>query len=307
MRIFFLKAAFCLLVLACTFTACSRKPLSTKPSFKDFWGMQYIEVRREFSSGLAFNESGFQQVPSWKMYFLSDDSVKIYNPAEKAYFNYPVYHDHDSVFNIARHWMRLKYASRDSVVFQLLSVEEKKVSRELSNVLMKFYSYNYLHKKLGKTEQEVRKPYRADSLFIYRKCLRANRNPASRDSAFAAPQYATLTSNTPDIEVKKLESEPDKHNLMNIRPSDSYLYPEYSIRIRNAYKDFNHTFSVLIDSTGKMRLGEFLTSEEFVESRKKVLTGIIDIYLQRFLTVKPGTTLGMPHTSEVTLHIKGIK
>ncbi len=92
--------------------------------------MQYIEIHRYFNSGLSFNEQGYQLEPSWKMYLLSDDSLMIFHPQAKTYFHYPIYHDHDSVFSIARHWMRVKTISKDSLIFQLLSVEEKKVSKD---------------------------------------------------------------------------------------------------------------------------------------------------------------------------------
>jgi hypothetical protein len=50
-----------------------------------------------------------------------------------------------------------------------------------------------------------------------------------------------------------------------------------------------------------------VTSDEFVESRKKVLEGIINVYLKNLLTIKPGTTLGIPHTSLIMLRVRGIE
>jgi hypothetical protein len=46
---------------------------------------------------------------------------------------------------------------------------------------------------------------------------------------------------------------------------------------------------------------------EYYEVRKKVLEGIIEVYLQNLLVVKPGTTLGIPHASLITVSVKGIE
>ena len=56
-----------------------------------------------------------------------------------------------------------------------------------------------------------------------------------------------------------------------------------------------------------MSVGKFITSPEFEESRKKVLQGIIDVYLQNWMEIKPGTTLGMPHSTLIMLHVKGVQ
>ena len=274
------------------------------PTFDSVLGMQYIETDRYFTSGLSFNQQGYELEPSWKMYLLSDDSLMIYHPQAKVFYHYPIYHDHDSVFNIARHWMRVKLISKDSLIFQLLSVEEKVVSKEFSNAFMKFYSYEYLKKKKLNPE-EMRKPSREDTLFIKAKAERANRNPGNRDSVFAARTPVTLTSRVPEIAVTKVKVKLDPHDLLHVSPADEYLYPEFNITIDKAYKDFSYNFSVLVDDKGNMRLGKFLVSPEFEKSRRRVLEGIIDVYLKRFLRVSPGTTLGIPHTSEITLNIKG--
>lgn len=274
------------------------------PTFKSILGMQYVEVHRYFTSGLSFNQQGYQLEPSWKMYLLSDDSLMIFHPRAKVYFHYPIYHDHDSVFNIARHWMRVKKISKDSLIFQLLSVEEKKIDKDFSNAYMKFYSYSYIKDHHINAEM-LRLPTREDTLFIKEKSARANRNPGNRDSAFAARIPVILKSSVPWITVSKIKEEIDPHDLIHISPADEYLYPEYNIVISKAYKDFSYSFSVLVDSKGEMRLGKFITSPEFEESRRRVLEGIITVYLQRFLQITPGSTLGFAHTSEITLNVKG--
>src|SRR3546814_8682089 len=72
-----------------------------------------------------------------------------------------------------------------------------------------------------------------------------------------------------------------------------------------SYKDFYHTFSVLVGPDGKLRLGKFFVMPEFVESRRRVLKGIVDVYLQNLLDITPATTLGMPHNSVVYLRVRG--
>lgn len=301
----FTSALFIILTVL-VFTSCNRtETKNERPSFKPVLGMQFIEVRREFDNGLAFNQYGFQQEPAWKLYFLSEDSVMIYSPFEKKYYHYPIYHDHDSVFNIAREWLRLKYLNKDSLTFQLLSVDRKEISRERSNVTMKFYSHRYLFDVLKKDPVQLRRPNHTDTLFIKSLVSRANRNPSNPDSAFAARQPVQLISTIKEIKVTKEGLQYDPYNLLNISSADTYMKPEYSISISKAYKDFSYTFTALVDQYGKLHVDTFLTSPEFTVSRRKVLEGIVNVYLQRFLKVIPGQTLGLPHTSQITLYVKG--
>jgi hypothetical protein len=46
---------------------------------------------------------------------------------------------------------------------------------------------------------------------------------------------------------------------------------------------------------------------EFLETKTKVAKGIIDIYLRNTLTIQPGNTLGLPHSSLINLHVIGKK
>lgn len=293
-------------LLTAVLASCNRTPKhKERPSFQPIVGMQFIEYRREFDNGLAFNQYGFQQEPAWKLYFLSEDSVMIYSPFEKKYYHYPIYHDHDSVFNIAREWLRLKQLTKDSLTFQLLSVDRKEVSRERSNVLMKFYSYQHVTDVIKKDPVVLRRPSRRDTTFVRELVAKANRNPKNADSSFAARQPVQLTSTIKEIEVTKLGLEYDPHNLLNISSADTYMKPEFSITINKAYKEFSHTFTALVDQHGKIHVDTFLTSPEFTASRRKVLEGIVDVYLQRFIKVIPGSTLGFPHTSQITLFVKG--
>lgn len=299
-----LRACLPMLVALMVVQACNNKK-KEKPSFKAVLGMQYIEADRYFLNGLSFNEQGYELEPSWKMHLLSDDSLMIYHPQAKVFYNYPIYHDHDSVFNIARHWMRVKHVSKDSLIFQLLSVEEKVISHEFSNAYMKFYSYDYIHKHRINVDS-LRKPRAADTLFIRAKSLIANRNPATKDFVFAARQPVQLHSRVNEITVTKKKENPDPLDILHVSPADEYLYPEFNIEIHKAYKDFNYSFKAFVDIHGRIHLGNFMVSEEFRDSRKKVLEGIIQVYLERFLLIRPGSTLGIPHASEITLNVKGI-
>jgi hypothetical protein len=275
-------------------------------SFESVSGIKFIEVRREFDTGLAFNDHGFQQEPNWILYFLPGDSVKIYSPYERKYIYYPIYFDHDSVLNFAREWLRIKKVSKDSLVFQLLQVDDKVISKERSNVYMNFYSENYIKNHLHQSSPAFKQIVRKDSLFIRSKAMRANRNPEIIDSAFTARNPVVFQSRVKEVKVNKVEaSEYDIDKSI----TDTYLYPEYNITINKAHKDFSYSFSVLVDDKGIMRFGEIKTvvMPEFEEAKKRVIKGIIEVYLQRFLRVTPGSTLGMPHTSLIVLNVTGKK
>ncbi len=294
----------CATVLVCALGSCTKPGTGQKkrPSLKKLVGRKYVEYRREFDNGKSFNYFGFQLEPEWVMHFLSEDSVEIYSPSRRKYLHYKIYFDHDSVFNMAREWLRIKTISEDSLAFQLLQVQDRAISRERSNVYMRFYSESYIRTRLKVDPELLKRPSKADTGYIRGLAAKANRNPGNIDSSFAARQPVEFVSRTSAINVSRTSGTGD---YIKRSRADVYLYPEYYISIRGAYKDFDYSFSVLVDDKGEIRLGNFLTSEEFRASRRKVLEGIIKVYLQRYLIVKPGTTLGIPHTSELTIHLKG--
>src|SRR3546814_7642384 len=129
--------------------------------------------------------------------------------------------------------------------------------------------------------------------------LRANSNLDSVDSSYSSKNYPKLTSKSEMIDIERRQY--DSLASMSQSSAYEYLYPEYDITIHRAYKDFYHTFSVLVGPDGKLRLGKFFVMPEFVESRRRVLKGIVDVYLQNLLDITPATTLGMPHNSVVYL------
>ena len=174
-----------------------------------------------------------------------------------------------------------------------------------SDVNMTFYADDYIKNKLKTTAEKLQRPSKADTIFIAEMVARANKYPENRDSVFAGRQVASLRPRDNRITVERL-SNVDKLN--GITESYDYLYPHYKLVIPDAYKDFAYQFNVLVDEKGKLKLGYFFTNlPEFRETRKKVLAGITSVYLQNLLIIKPGSTLGIPHASEITVDVTGRK
>jgi len=276
-----------------------------RPSFTPIAGTDFFEVRRSFDNGLAFDTLGFEQEPIWHLNFISNDSVKIFSPDSNAMLHYSIYYDQDSIFHFGREWFRVKSLAKDSLLLQRLTVVAKHVKEARSNVYMKLYSARFIRDSLKTTVEELRKPRANDTAFIRWRSDIANAHPTVIDSAFAARNPVELIPKNNNIEVKRRTfSEAER---LEQSAAYVYLYPEYDIIIKHAYKNFYYPFSVLVDGSGNMHLGKFVTSEEFVASRKKVLNGIIDVYLKNWLTIRPGTTLGIPHTSLIMLRVRGVE
>lgn len=298
-----------LLLMACN--AKPEKDKETKTQVKDFdfnavKGIKYTEVKRRFSNGLSFDTTGFQQEPSWIVQFQSKDTILAYDPAQKIMQAFHLHHDHKDVYNFAKEWFRFKLISKDSLVFQRLQVTKKEIADDIrSDVNMTFYANSYIEKKLHTTAEQLQQPSRKDSIFIRELIARANRNPGNRDSVFAGRQIARLTSKSEMADVSFLSS---VDPLNGRTRAYDYLYPRYKVVIRRAYKDFAYEFNVTVDEKGKLRMSYFYTNlPEFKETRKKVLEGITSIYLQNLLNITPGSTLGTPHASEITVTVSGKK
>jgi hypothetical protein len=276
----------------------------SRPSFKPIIGRSFTEVRRAFDSDISFHYSGFQLEPEWKLTFTSDSTVRIYSPAKKAYIHYPMYYSHATVFNFAREWLRIKTISRDSLVFELLEVENKVILKKPQKVFMTFYSDHFIKNVLGADAGTLRKPNRKDSLYIKDRALKA---AADFKNAFPARQPAIMKSTSPALTVNKVESEEDL--IRNVERMDTYMLPKYNIRIRKAYRDFGYNISVVIDSEGRIHFKRFLqqVDPEFLEAKTRVVKGIIDVYLKNLMEVTPGNTLGFRHPSVVTLYVSGKK
>jgi hypothetical protein len=305
---FMSHSAYAILIIILLFTACGQKEpakyLRRVPSFEKVMGIPYTEVRRNFDTGLSFNEHGYQLEPEWKMRFLSKDSVRLFNPPENRSYNFYVHYDHDSVINMARVWMRVKTVSPDSLIMQLLEVHGRRISGEGSNVYMTFYADRYINDVLETSAEKLKKPSQRDSTFIRKKTRASGNKP---ELAFPAREPAKILANSRAITVEKIV--PEKDVLNSTWLSSEYMSPEYDIMIKPSYRDFNYSFTVVVDTAGKLHFGKSTVyiMPEFEESRIKVMKGIVDVYLQNLLKITPGKTLGIAHPSEITLHVKGIK
>ncbi len=275
---------------------------SRKPSLAPYVGIDYYEVRRSFDNGLAYDSIGFVQEPEWRIRLTREDAVLIYAPDTDSLYNFQITHDHDSFFHFSQQSWKIIDLHPDSIMLQRLSLDGLKVNKLRSNVYMRFYSQEYLD-RLGRSLETLRKPTKRDTLFVRQMVDRANRNPDNVDSSYSSKNYPRLASNSPILEVKHRQY--DTLERMSQSAAYGYLYPEYDITIHKAYKDFYYTFSVLVGPDGKLNLGKFFVMPEFVESRKRVLSGIVSVYLQNLLDITPATTLGMPHNSVVYLRVRG--
>lgn len=292
--------------------ACNGKPGKEKPEPKTrldlspITGIRYTEVKRRFSNGLSYDSMGFAQEPSWIIQLKNQDTMSAYDPAKKVMQGFHLTYDHGDVYNFAKEYFRFKLISKDSLVFQRLQVSKKEIADDIrSDVNMTFYADSYIKNVLHTTAEKLQRPTRKDTLFIAGLVERANRYPDQTDSVFAARQVAELIPRDNRISVERLSSV----DVLNGKTEAyDYLYPRYHVVIPDAYKDFGYEFNILVAPDGKLRLGKFFTNlPEYREVRKKVLAGITSVYLQNLLKIKPGTTLGMPHTSEVTVSVSGRK
>ena len=259
------------------------------PTFTAIKGIKYTEVRRSFQNGLSFNEQGFQLEPEWNIYFNADDSVRIFSPEKKQYMTYRIFHSHKALFQFAREWFRVKHVSKDSILLQVMALESRVVNEDRSTIYMKLYSDEYIKNKLKVDAAKLKAP-------------------SNLDSAFAARNPVVLNSKSRITRVEKIKPALDPY-LGHVNRSEEYLYPEYRINIDKAYQNFQYSFSVVVDHNGKMHFKDFLVAvePEFLETKTKVAKGIIDIYLRNTLNIKPGNTLGFPHSSLINLHVIGKK
>ncbi|MBS1524395.1 MAG: hypothetical protein JST19_02030 [Bacteroidetes bacterium] len=269
-------------------------------------GVHFTEVRRAFSNGLVFDKQGYQLEPGWKLYFISDDSAQVFSPKMQRYYGFHVYFDHDSIFNTADTWLKLRRISPDSLVFQAQRVENRIIldEDEGSNVFMTFYSDDYIRRNGPDKVARMGQPGRKDTLFIQKRSALANR---VIDSAFSARMPALLTSNSPLVTVEKVKSESTPLNKVD--PSINYMYPEFNITIHKAYEEFEYSFSVFVDDKGGLHFGrtDIPYQGEFKKTYEDVMKGIIDGYLKRYVDVTPGTTLGIAHASYIYLDVRGLK
>lgn len=299
-----LLVVLCGYLSGCSGTVEEERGDPRRPSFKPIVGIDFYEVRRSFDNGLVYDSIGFVQEAEWHVKFTREDAIQIYVPGSDSSFNFEITHDHDSFFHFARESWKVIDLNRDSLMLQRLSLDGLRVNKMRSNVYMRFYAKDYLN-GLGESLVRLREPRRRDTSFVQEMAQRANRNLDNVDSSYSSKNYPRLSSNSEMLEIERRQY--DSLELLSQSSAYAYLYPEYDITIHRAYKDFYYTFSALVGPDGKLRLGEFFVMPEFEESRRRVLTGIIDVYLQNLLDITPASTLGLPHNSVVYLRVRGRK
>jgi len=275
-------------------------PISLKPILN----IPFIEVRRRLKSGLSFDDQGFMAEPFYRITFLSTDSARVLNPMDGQYYNFLVFPETDSIINVARSYFKMIKMSRDSMILQVMLVEDDTLHTQRSQVYMTFYAQNYLQNILHTTAATLGRPDHNDTAFILKKSAIANK---ILDSAFAARQPATLASKNPLAKVELKEVKPDVMN--NFDATDAYMNPEFYITIHKAYQDFSYSFTVLVDDKGILHFDKPLEmiDPEFRDATLKVMKGIVDGYLTFYLKVTPGSTLGIKHTSRIIVNVMGQK
>jgi hypothetical protein len=273
-------------------------------SFKSIANIDFTEVRRRMANGLSFDKNGFEGEPGYKITFLKNDSASVWSPDKKAFINFLVFLEPDSIFNVARSYFKMKHMSKDSLVLQVLEVQGDTLHMKHSLVYMTFYANSYLKNVLHTDAKTLGKPDKRDTLFIEHKTAVAEKNP---DSAFAGRQPVTLRSLNTLLTIDRVNVKPDISN--NYDASDYYMDPEFNITINKAYEDFAYSFWVCVDAKGQITFYRSIDyiMPEFRESTIKTIKAIIDGYLKAYMAVTPGSTLGIKHTSWVMLNVVGKK
>ena len=275
-------------------------------SFIDVKGIRFYEVKRRFKNGLSFNKDGFQQEPSWIIEVKKRDSIMVYSPTKNDMETVYLQFDHGKVYNFMREFFRVGLITKDSLLLQRLHVDGKVIAGDddyRSEVYSTYYSKDYIENKLRTTVEELQKPSKADTLFILNLVKKTHKEPANPLIAFAARRPVVFLPNSKNVTAEKI-STIDELNKRNT--SVDYLYPVYRLHIDKSYKNFNYSFSVIVDAWGKLHVNRVDgVMKEDIPFRKKLLEGITSVYLQNLFIIKPGTTLGMKHSSEVNLRVSG--
>ncbi|MBE9660642.1 hypothetical protein [Mucilaginibacter myungsuensis] len=301
----------CLLLAACDQPKPPQEPVEKKKpqaSLKKYQNIRYTEVRRYFNTGYSLTEKGYMLEPNWRLSFVSEDSANIYNPRRKMFVNTPLIHDHDSVFNIAWAYLRLKYASKDSIIFQVLRTEGKVVHNETSNVYMMLYADDYIRNVLHKDPLSMQVATPRDSALVRRLTAEASKDPSK---AFAARKMVSITSRSPMVKVKRVlnDDRSTEEKMVNDSPPIDYLSPEYEITVNKAYADFSYYFTIYVDANGKMIYAKYMVPLDppFSEDYPYIIKKLMEGYMKAYLNITPGSTYGIAHTSEVIIRLSGKK
>ncbi len=298
-----------LLFLACSDSNKNTDKNVTKPINAEFIkvnGIRFFEVKRRFKNGMSFNKDGFQQEPHWVIQFKAPDTMMVYSPEKQGMEAFFLQHDHGAVYNFAREFFRAIVITKDSLILQRLQVDGKVIAGDddiRSNVFCTYYTKDYIENKLHTTIGELQRPTKVDTAFIKTLADKTDRDPTNPMFAFAATSPAMFIPKGKFVTAEKI-SLVDETNHRTA--AYDYMYPEYELKILKAYKDFVFRFSVIVDSKGKLHInrveGVLKEDEPF---RRKTLQGIADVYLSNLYKIIPGTTLGIAHSSEVTLTVVG--
>jgi hypothetical protein len=278
---------------------------ATNPDFKPVNGIRFFEVKRRFRNGLSFNKDGFQHVPTWVVEFKAPDTMLAYSPEKKGMESFYLQYDHGKVYNFAREYFRAIKVTKDSLILQRLQVDGKVIAGNddvRSDVYCTFYTKSYID-RLKTTIGELQKPTHADTLFIQQLAAKTNRDPSSPVLAFAATTPVVIEPKSALVKAEKISTaDPNDHRSL----AYDYIYPQYNLEISRAYKAFNYSFSVIVDSNGKLYVNRVDgVMPEDVPPRKRLLEGITKVYLQNLFKITPGKTLGIAHSSEITIYLVG--
>lgn len=276
------------------------------PDFASVNGIRFFEVKRRYRNGLSFNKDGFQHEPNWVVEFKAPDTMLAYSPEKKGMEAFYLQFDHGKVYNFAREFFRAITVSRDSMVLQRLQVDGKVIAGDddvRSDVYCTFYSRDFVENRLKTTVGELQVPTKKDTVFIQSLANETAKKPSDPNLAFAAKNPVKIEPKSQYVTAEKISSvDPTNHRTL----SYDYMYPQYKLSILRAYKNFDYSFSLIVDAKGGMyvnRVDGVLKAD--MPPRKKLLQGITDVYLKNLFKITPGTTLGIPHSSEITVYLKG--
>ena len=275
----------------------------TKNLINTIKGISYTEVSRKFDNGLSFSPVGYHLVPEWKISFPSGDSVNIFSPKKNKFLNAPVVFDHDSIFNVAWAWLKLRYIKKDSMQFMVLHVHDNIIQDEKTHVFMTFYSNDYIKNVLHSDTTKLWKSTRKDTLYIQAKTALAHK---IIDSAFAGTDPPQLTSKSKLVTVKKEDIPADVDGGQSY---DAYLSPSFDVVIHHAYTDFGYLFTAFVDEQGNLsfRKPSQASMPEYRDATEAAMKGITDGYLKLYIKAKPAKTLGITHSSIIFLKVSGYK
>ncbi|WP_457287101.1 hypothetical protein [Pedobacter sp. UYP24] len=282
------------------------KKIGKKLDFTPILGIKYHEVKRRFSTGLSFNEMGFEQEPTWIIQFKSNDTVMAWSPQKLRMQPFFLLFDHGNVYNFAKEYFRIKKITKDSLLFQRLHLKGKEIMSDISSdVNIVYYSDDYIKNTLKTTPALLQRPTAADTSYIKGLIAKSNTDPFNPKMAFAGREPVVFTPLSSIVHAKKIST---VNRLIGRTEAYDYLFPKYRLEINKAYQEFAYEISAVIDQKGGVHLIDLYYIEpEFLEARKKTVQGILDVYVKNLFKVTPGKTLGMPHSTEVKLVLVGKK